>query len=386
MGTQLLSIIMNHRQNMRTYRRFPVLVILLSLAFTWAYPPVSPDRFLMAAKKNTRKSRVHVKLKPVTGTREITIGEKTSVKIPVNYTIVQAGHSSYNGDDFVLNVFARDFTQGNAAYLEVLPHPGESLPRRLKLQAYFEGNDITLDTRAWGLRGIFAIPPDLNPGFATLEVKARGGRSDRVYRFPFRIGPTRFQTYRKGLNLGKYSDKDLFTRRPDLKARYESEKKRKDELFAKTGPDAMGNRLSHPRDHHRVTSAFYAKRIYDRYYNDHGKKIRTAPKTSFHLGLDLMGGIGSPIYALADGVVAIAEEMYYEGNHTVIDHGAGIYSRYMHQSEILVRTGQKVKAGELIGKVGDTGMVTGPHLHVGLIIRGIYVDPTSLLCLPVKSE
>lgn len=377
---------MTPTSHMRTSGRFPLLVILLSLAFTWLYPPVSPDRFLMAEKKNARKSRVHVKQKPVTGTREVTVGEKTSVKIPVNYTIGQAGRCRFNGDDFVLDVFAREFAQGNAAYLEVLPHPGESLPRRLKLQASFEGNDITLDARSWGMRGIFAIPPDLSPGFATLEVKARGGKSDRVYRFPLRIGHTRFQTYRKGLNLGRYSDKDLFTRRPDLKERYEREKKRKDELFAKTGPDALGNRLSHPRDHHRVTSAFYAKRIYDRYYKDHGKKIRTAPKISFHLGLDLMGGVGSPIYALADGVVAIAEEMYYEGNHTVIDHGAGIYSRYMHQSEILVRTGQKVKAGEQIGKVGDTGMVTGPHLHVGLIIRGIYVDPSSLLCLPLRSE
>lgn len=370
-------------------KRFSVLGFLLAMVITWAYTPSAPDYCLMAAKKHALKARKTPKApdkKPVPGTREISIGTTTTVKLPLNYGIGQTSTQRFNGADFVLDVVSRNFAQGNAAYLEFLPHPGETLPRRLKLQASFEGADIILTTRSWGIKGIFAIPPDQAPGIATLEVKARGGKADRVYRFPLKIDRSRFETYRKRMNLGRYSDRDLFTRRPDLKARYESEKKRKEELFAKTGPDAISNRLSHPRDMHRVTSTFYAKRIYDRYYMGNRKKIRASPKITFHQGLDLWGPVGSPIYALADGVVAMSEEMFYEGNHTVIDHGAGIFSRYMHQSEMLVRPGERVKAGDLIGKVGDTGMVTGPHLHVGLIIRGIYADPVSLLYLPVRGD
>lgn len=346
----------------------------------------SPKSELYAAKKSHRKSRRHTTEKIVTGTKTVTIGEKTQVKIPLNYRLSSTRQCSFNGADFIMHVFAGNFAQGHAAYVEVRPHPGETLPRRLALQATFEGSEIIINKRPWGFRGIFAIPPDISPGFATIEVKARGGRSDRIYIFPLKIEPTRYETYRKRMNLGKFSDRDIFVKRPDLKERYEREKKKKDDIFARVGQDAVTGNLSHPRDYHRVTSTFYAKRIYDRYYTNNGKRISTRPKVSFHQGLDLMGEVGAPIYALADGTVVIAEEMYYEGNHTVIDHGAGMYSRYMHQSEILVKTGQRVRAGELIGKVGDSGMVTGPHLHVGLLIRGVYVDPVSLLALPLRGE
>jgi murein DD-endopeptidase MepM/ murein hydrolase activator NlpD len=100
---------------------------------------------------------------------------------------------------------------------------------------------------------------------------------------------------------------------------------------------------------------------------------------SFHSGLDFCGQVGSPITATADGVVIFTGMLTVHGNTTIIDHGWGIYSMYCHQSAINVQVGQTVKTGELIGLVGATGRVTGPHLHWEIWANGIEVDPLDWL-------
>lgn len=99
----------------------------------------------------------------------------------------------------------------------------------------------------------------------------------------------------------------------------------------------------------------------------------------FHSGLDFCGGVGTEILAPADGKVVFAGPLTVRGNATVIDHGWGIYSAYLHQSEILVNVGELVKQGQLIGKVGGTGRVTGPHLHWEVWAGGVQVDPLDWL-------
>ena len=99
----------------------------------------------------------------------------------------------------------------------------------------------------------------------------------------------------------------------------------------------------------------------------------------FHTGLDLCGQIGDPIYAAAPGTVVFAEPLTVRGNATMIDHGWGVFTAYMHQSEILVSKGDHVEEGQLIGKVGNTGRVEGPHLHFEVIVGGIQVDPLEWL-------
>jgi murein DD-endopeptidase MepM/ murein hydrolase activator NlpD len=101
--------------------------------------------------------------------------------------------------------------------------------------------------------------------------------------------------------------------------------------------------------------------------------------TSFHTGLDIVGGSGTEIYAPAPGVVVFAGPLTVRGNATMIDHGWGVYTGYMHQSEILVEIGDVVEAGELIGLVGGTGRVEGPHLHWEVWVGGIQVDPLDWL-------
>lgn len=100
---------------------------------------------------------------------------------------------------------------------------------------------------------------------------------------------------------------------------------------------------------------------------------------SFHSGLDFCGRVGSPIVAAADGVVVFTDMLTVHGNTTIIDHGWGIYSMYSHQSRIDVQVGQQVKAGDQIGLVGETGRVTGPHLHWEIWVNGIQVNPMDWL-------
>jgi murein DD-endopeptidase MepM/ murein hydrolase activator NlpD len=95
----------------------------------------------------------------------------------------------------------------------------------------------------------------------------------------------------------------------------------------------------------------------------------------YHYGEDYAGKIGEPIRATNDGTVVIAGFYAIRGGLTGIDHGAGIVSLYFHQSKINVNIGQKVTRGEIIGSVGATGFVTGPHLHFEMRVRGEATDP-----------
>jgi murein DD-endopeptidase MepM/ murein hydrolase activator NlpD len=99
----------------------------------------------------------------------------------------------------------------------------------------------------------------------------------------------------------------------------------------------------------------------------------------FHTGIDYCGQVGDPIYAAASGVVVFAGSLTVRGNATMIDHGWGVYTAYMHQSEILVNVGDHVEQGQLIGKVGNTGRVEGPHLHFEVLVGGVQVDPLEWL-------
>lgn len=98
-----------------------------------------------------------------------------------------------------------------------------------------------------------------------------------------------------------------------------------------------------------------------------------------HNGLDLAAVTGTPVYAPTPGLVVAAEDFYYSGNTVILDHGQGLFSTMAHLSAIDVKEGQRVQKGALLGKVGATGRVTGPHLHWAVRLHGARVDPLSLL-------
>jgi murein DD-endopeptidase MepM/ murein hydrolase activator NlpD len=98
------------------------------------------------------------------------------------------------------------------------------------------------------------------------------------------------------------------------------------------------------------------------------------PYNQFHGGVDFSGGEDRPITAPAPGVVVFTGKLIVRGNATVIDHGWGVYTGYWHQSQILVKVGDHVTTGQTLGYQGDTGRVTGPHLHWEMIIGDKQVD------------
>ncbi len=95
-----------------------------------------------------------------------------------------------------------------------------------------------------------------------------------------------------------------------------------------------------------------------------------------HTGIDFAAAIGTPIYATADGTIESVEVKFSGyGKLVEIDHGFGYHTRYAHMHEFNVRTGQRIKRGDLIGYVGNTGLSTAPHLHYEVLINGSHVDP-----------
>lgn len=123
-----------------------------------------------------------------------------------------------------------------------------------------------------------------------------------------------------------------------------------------------------PVDSNRITTIFGIRRSYN-----------GGPYRSYHEGLDYGAPTGTPVFAPAPGVVALAEALFVRGNAVVLQHGLGVCSGYWHLSRIAVKPGQRVEAGDLIGYVGSTGLSTGPHLHFEVRVHGVPTDPAAWL-------
>jgi murein DD-endopeptidase MepM/ murein hydrolase activator NlpD len=114
-------------------------------------------------------------------------------------------------------------------------------------------------------------------------------------------------------------------------------------------------------------------------------RVFNGTKESRHLGTDLAGRLGAAIGAANDGEVVLARDCFFTGNTVIVRHGAGLYTAYFHLSDVLVKEGQRVKQSELVGRIGETGRTTGPHLHYGVRVANEWADPESFMALSIPA-
>jgi murein DD-endopeptidase MepM/ murein hydrolase activator NlpD len=142
----------------------------------------------------------------------------------------------------------------------------------------------------------------------------------------------------------------------------------------------------------RILAAIYARITPRRWTGSFILPVDGAPTSNFgtvsyfngqrrspHTGVDFLSPTGTPIRASNHGTVVLAEPLYFTGNTVIVDYGDGLYSLFAHLSQLRVKAGAEVQPDTIVGLVGATGRVTGPHLHWTVRLHGARVDPTSLV-------
>lgn len=159
---------------------------------------------------------------------------------------------------------------------------------------------------------------------------------------------------------------------PEVQARIDEDHRAFAHAFAQpAAPPLFTRPFALPR-RARITARFGEER-----------SLNDGAKRSQHYGTDLAGKVGDPVSAANDGEVVLVRDCWASGLTVILWHGAGVYSTYFHLSRARVREGEHVRRGQRLGQVGRSGRVTGPHLHWGVKVGDLYVDPESVLRLPL---
>lgn len=155
-------------------------------------------------------------------------------------------------------------------------------------------------------------------------------------------------------------------------ARADKEGQRLREILASVTPERLWNGTFHMP----LTGAHTAK-------NFGRRRVLNGQPRSPHTGVDIPAATGTPVLAPQRGRVVLADNLFFAGNTVVVDHGLGVYTFYGHLSAMAVKEGDTVERGALLGNVGATGRVTGPHLHWGLTVDGARVNPLQIVGVPL---
>jgi len=204
---------------------------------------------------------------------------------------------------------------------------------------------------------IVGIPLQTEPGAKTLAVTHPSG--NREVRFT--VEPFKYKEQRIIIK-----DKNKVNPAALEMQRITKENKRLTEVKAYRYKELLSEQFQLPVD--GVLSSPFGLR---RFFNGQARRP--------HGGLDFAASTGTPVYAPATGLVVEAGDYFFNGNCIFLEHGLGLQSFYAHLSKIHVKIGDKVKQGDLIGEVGATGRVTGPHLHWSVGLNGTWIDPNLVL-------
>ncbi|HRP68071.1 MAG TPA: M23 family metallopeptidase [Turneriella sp.] len=283
----------------------------------------------------------------------------------------------YTHEDITFLAWSKDFGRGHAVLFEI-----ESTASLSNLSLFVDGKALPLIQGDGCLFALFANSPESTLKINKVDIH-RGGKKLVAFDVPVVAYKYPVAKHKLNVTLTSNTTKPMSEETKQFIAQSWQKKKK---AFVSASENYFSSVLRYPRDAHKITSPFHIKRVYERFKMVKGKRKSLKGRVSYHGGTDLKGLTGAPIFAVADGVVNLAEHLYYEGNITLIDHGYGVMTGYMHQSVILVKQGERVKAGQLIGKTGATGNVTGPHLHIFLLIHGVKTEALSLLALPLRPK
>lgn len=211
---------------------------------------------------------------------------------------------------------------------------------------------------------VAGISLDTEPGERWVEVEQPGQRQRRI---SFQVLPKQYRTQQLKVAPGQVNLS------PENEARVAGEQEKVRAALATWSAEPPGTLRLQPPVPGPRSSSFGLRRVFN------GEARRP------HSGMDIAAPKGTPIKAPLAGRVVDTGEYFFNGGNVMIDHGQGLVTMYCHLSRIGVKVGQQVQLGEVIGDVGATGRVTGPHLHWGVYLNRTSVDP-ALFLPPVASQ
>ena len=235
----------------------------------------------------------------------------------------------------------------------------------VRVEAKFAGN-LSIDgkKKRW-----LSVPGDENLKFAIVsagyrqkgEIKLVNGLKSGDETIVFKIVEGEYKKEKITVEGGKV------TPPKDVLKRIEEEREEANKIYATANAGLkFDSKFILPMSS-AVTSPFGTARVFN------------GTLKSYHGGTDFRAAVGTSVIAANDGVVVIAKDRYYAGGSVVIDHGEGIYTQYYHLSALNVKVGQSVKKGDIIALSGASGRVSGPHLHFGVIVGGVQVNPLNFV-------
>lgn len=238
-------------------------------------------------------------------------------------------------------------------------------PAATDLKARFEQNPIALfqhPVKADGVYcGLIAIPLGTAPQKAVVELEWTDSRGGRTAGIPLHITDGKY----KSENLS-VDPRHVTVSKKNLQ-RVRREKKMIRRIYSSSSSTRLWYGIFKRPLAGDTTSFFGTRRLFNGQHQ------------SYHRGTDFRAEIGTPVYASNSGVVRLAQNLFYSGNIVILDHGRGIFTNYAHLSEIQATEGQRISRGSQIGLTGASGRVSGPHLHWGVRVNGVYVDPLQFL-------